>query len=653
MPNPYSYGKPVTDPSSFFGRKAELSTLLESLRQMQSTSVVGLPRIGKSSLLRQLIRMLPDRVDKEEYVPLYISLQDARYRTSAGFVKTVASDLAEIASAKYPAQVLRSSVTDLSGFAEMIQQLSSIGIRPVLCLDEFEALTNHPEEFDDDFFMSLRALGEQGVLATVTTSTRSLAELSHSGQTASPLFNIFIQMELGLLEPEAARILRIMPFQRENISLSPEHESLVEALAGRHPYLIQMACYHLYEALSAGIEPAEWIRERFTQDAEQYFAWLWNYLSNNQKSALLRVVVGEVVPTRETEHTLMGLERLGVVERVDQVWRLFSEAFANWVEKRSSPDAVSRQPIPEMLTDQGVIEQAFTALQAEDPEERRTAAETLGRTGDPAAVPTLLETLKDEDAAVRRAAVEALGKLEAREAISALESTLQDEDEQVRVAAAEALERLERADLLADMPKAEDVEKSIGPIPAAQPDLGRYGEPDGPLQRFEEVMAGISFGSSGPPALTITALVTDRENGNPVLLLPGGTLWREMEVFQPGLANGGNHWDKIGVVDREVFNGTCVAAVARLQGGRTFLSRLPDGQPVTGVVDPESWSELLGVQVCKFGGASGYTEGSISQVQMSVAPGYGIPDYDNRPELSPDFAAEQPSDGAGTPYASS
>jgi hypothetical protein len=92
MPNPYSYGTVVSDPSMFFGREKILGDLCTRLGTRQSTSVVGLRRIGKSSLLCQLARTIPGRLG-QNYIPLYIDLQDPRCRTVGGFVSTIARNI--------------------------------------------------------------------------------------------------------------------------------------------------------------------------------------------------------------------------------------------------------------------------------------------------------------------------------------------------------------------------------------------------------------------------------------------------------------------------------------------------------------------------------------------------------------------------------
>jgi len=82
--NPYITGGLVKDPAMFFGRKEELHLIRDRLRKGDSTSVVGLRRIGKSSLLYQLANQaeaLPQGV-----VAVYLDLQDAAHHTPLGLL---------------------------------------------------------------------------------------------------------------------------------------------------------------------------------------------------------------------------------------------------------------------------------------------------------------------------------------------------------------------------------------------------------------------------------------------------------------------------------------------------------------------------------------------------------------------------------------
>ena len=326
MPNPYIYGSMVTQPAMFFGRTAELDTIRTRLRAMQSTSIVGLRRIGKSSLLYQLSQTLRNELGPN-YRPLYISLQDARFRTVTGFVQQVAMKL----NAQTGGTSTANNVTDMSSFSAMIENLNNQGIRPVLCLDEFEEFMQHSHEFNNDFLEALRSLGTIAHLAIVTTSQTPLVDLIRYRGLTSPFYNIFSEIELGLLELDAAQSLWRDPFKQEQITLSPEDEALLQKLGGRHPFYLQMACDFLYKALSQSPSArADTVRDRFSREAEPHFEHLWEHLKADEQ-IVLRVVDRKAIPTGEDKKTLKRLERLGVVEHTQGNWHIFSAIFAERV----------------------------------------------------------------------------------------------------------------------------------------------------------------------------------------------------------------------------------------------------------------------------------------------------------------------------------
>jgi hypothetical protein len=82
--------------------------------------------------------------------------------------------------------------------------------------------------------------------------------------------------------------------------------------------------------------------------------------------------------------------------------------------------------------------------EAETPEQRAHAAQLLGDSEDPEAVPALCAALEDPDAPVRAAAAHALRKLEQLEALECLRARKKDPDEQVQGALKQALGALEK-----------------------------------------------------------------------------------------------------------------------------------------------------------------------------------------------------------------
>lgn len=142
--------------------------------------------------------------------------------------------------------------------------------------------------------------------------------------------------------------------------------------------------------------------------------------------------------------------------------------------------------------------------------------------------------------------------------------------------------------------------------------------------RFEEIPPGVSIGSPNVTAGTLGAKVFDAITEQPLILsnwhilaaLP--TAGAGLPIWQPGALDGGrNSNNTFALLER--FNlGPHDAAVARLTDERPVLTTTYDGFPIEDATQP-----MLGMRVCKSGRTTGFTEGIIDGVQMSVSLNYG------------------------------
>jgi hypothetical protein len=78
MLNPFTIRGTLQNPAEFIGRGTEINDIITRLRSMQSCSVVGERRIGKSSLLYHLAQTGVARVGDENYRFLYMELYNRR-----------------------------------------------------------------------------------------------------------------------------------------------------------------------------------------------------------------------------------------------------------------------------------------------------------------------------------------------------------------------------------------------------------------------------------------------------------------------------------------------------------------------------------------------------------------------------------------------
>jgi hypothetical protein len=174
MSNPFYYGGRV-EPDQFVGRQSELRRIFTALEvahtgQMQSVSVVGPRRIGKSSLLWYVTqRDSAFLQNAARYRFVYLDLQDARCHTLQGLLGQITTELG-----------IRGKIGQLSlvTFQDAIIALKQQGILPVICLDEFEELVERQTAFPGDVYDSWRSLMNQHALAFITASKTPLPALA-------------------------------------------------------------------------------------------------------------------------------------------------------------------------------------------------------------------------------------------------------------------------------------------------------------------------------------------------------------------------------------------------------------------------------------------------------------------------------------------
>jgi hypothetical protein len=124
------------------------------------------------------------------------------------------------------------------------------GAQPVLCLDEFEEFTVRPAEFRREFFLTLRACGQQG-LSILTGSRRRLSELTDPTDVVSPFYNTFPLINLGPFSDVDADAFVSRSRPGMPAFTEPEREA-IRAFAKGQPLALQLGCFHVLEARQNG-----------------------------------------------------------------------------------------------------------------------------------------------------------------------------------------------------------------------------------------------------------------------------------------------------------------------------------------------------------------------------------------------------------------
>ena len=326
--NPYLNRTAIREDRDFFGRQRELTTIFSRIdaKEPQSVSIVGERRVGKSSLLRALLRRRTAYLNRsDECVFVYLDLQEKMHGDVSQFFAAL---LEEIALARQDHGIAESHPT-YENVRKLVAGLSRSRLKLVLLLDEFEAITLN-RNFTIEFFSFLRSLPNNYLVSFIVTSARELQTFCHSKEVAgSPFFNIFHKLNLGCLTPEEAHDLIVRPSGGAGYSLEA-HEPFIHRMAGYFPFFLQMACcafFEFHQEYPEQHKPDQTvIGQRFYEEARNHFEYLWNHFTERERALFLKVSKREHLNDSDRSF-LSNLMRRGYFRESPTGVCLFSDAF--------------------------------------------------------------------------------------------------------------------------------------------------------------------------------------------------------------------------------------------------------------------------------------------------------------------------------------
>ena len=234
--NPFTNRGAITNPDDFFGRTEQLTEIITRLQRMQSSSVVGERRIGKSSLLYYLMQTGAKTLG-ENYSFLYLDMRDAHNQTASGFFQSVLKKLG------LSTEVIKEDNKpnrNLIAFTDELENLEQQNRRAVLCLDDFANTFRHRDQFSEDFFDHMRSKLQLGKFAFVTATKEKLRDLCEQGKLVSQFYNVFTPFPLGELTTEEAQ--QFVATYHERITFSEDELKFVFSWLDQHPLKLQIIC---------------------------------------------------------------------------------------------------------------------------------------------------------------------------------------------------------------------------------------------------------------------------------------------------------------------------------------------------------------------------------------------------------------------------
>jgi hypothetical protein len=319
--NPFIHGRAVF-PQDLIGRDREIRRLCGRLAASQSTAIIGMPHIGKTSLLKaiedaefrrgcvgeQLSRDFFNYMD----VQTLRSVQTQREFWLRALVPLKAGMDAETKTTP-PATVGLYEVAEKNDFGTSVLQqlfsgLSKAEARLILLLDEFDDFLTHPVLNSAEFYGGLRSLASLSPGFVLVLATRKeLEQLNEVTQAinphGSPYFNVFTELRLGALPKNALQRL----FDKANGRFGRQDYQFISDVSGLHPYLAQIAAAMLWEAYEDGHAGAEryLVASRaIYQQSRKHFADCWKSWTNETRKAATIVGLNQI-PQIISPHTFL------------------------------------------------------------------------------------------------------------------------------------------------------------------------------------------------------------------------------------------------------------------------------------------------------------------------------------------------------------
>lgn len=335
MKNPYNFKSPISERNNFFGRSSLISKIYSRIGadRPQSISVVGDPKIGKSSLLWYLSHEETKRAylkRPDDYIYFYMPIKAEGHLSFKNFYASLSEsvfqkskNIIDIGEAK-PSYDL---------FKRIVERFNQNDKKVILFFDDFHLITQN-ETFPLEFFSFLRSLANNFNLAYVTSSFMDLQKLCVSKDIEeSPFFNIFTNLTLKPFEQEEALQLIEEPFRKAGLSVNSESELIIK-MAGLFPYTLQAACSILFEIKVArgnldGADLKMW-EKTFYEEVQRYFSSLWQWFNEDQKE-IFQLITNSKRVEKSKVYVLNDLVRRNYIVMTGDRPQFYSPVFKRFI----------------------------------------------------------------------------------------------------------------------------------------------------------------------------------------------------------------------------------------------------------------------------------------------------------------------------------
>lgn len=349
LKNPFSDYGSIISGDRFIGRKSELNQIQKRIlgEAFGNLAIMGLPRIGKSSLAWNSIISNREILIQKKIIPLWIPLGE--FSNLIEFIDEVLSLTCELVKANYSDslplfQELRENFLKANTNLEkrryvkkFLRNFTTNGFRLILIIDEFD---NASDIFNLQDFQFLREISYniETKIGIVTVSRKTIQELEPDNGSLSNFYQIFDELRLKLFSDDDL-LLYWQRIKSLGINVSETYNNNILYFTGKHPFLLDLINYSIFNR----IEQSEInLDEIFNSTLDELKLKLYNEYESilklmeqeNLDNKLVQMIIGPVYDI--TQRDVEKLLKYSLVKSTsDESFACFAKFFEEYLSIKS------------------------------------------------------------------------------------------------------------------------------------------------------------------------------------------------------------------------------------------------------------------------------------------------------------------------------
>jgi hypothetical protein len=350
--NPFSsFGKQVYG-EAFIGRRHTIQDIENQVidtRQTTNLSIIGLPRMGKTSLIKEILRRHASLLQQNQRIPIYIDISrlNSPYELFYEMARSSNEKIQEISQDERLKSLLLKTLDKKNGeffFTNALRDfflgVKQTGFFLIYFLDEFDKVSKIFQNFPNglQIIRELASSPSEYPVCLVTLQRRTMNDLekqiNKDEKVLSTLSGIFHSLYLsGFDEDDRQEFFQTL--SQSEVAMSEEEKRYLLKKCGNFPYYLTATSYYLIKQMqkSHTINIDDAISHVRT-DLYANFDHILRLLDESELLPTLYRIIQR--PDEEVRSTaILGLKQYGIIETKNRQHVITSDLFREYLEEKN------------------------------------------------------------------------------------------------------------------------------------------------------------------------------------------------------------------------------------------------------------------------------------------------------------------------------